>query len=71
MIVVSMMAVVSIFVLMAPMAIPPMFMASMIVVVLMVIPPMFMAPMMHDGRGPHDRGRDMVQRSMLQLSMTL
>jgi len=55
MIVVSMMAVVSIFVFMAP----------------MVIPPMFMAPMMHDGRGPHDRGRDMVQRSMLQLSMTL
>jgi hypothetical protein len=45
MIMVSMVAVVSIVVFMAPMAIPPMFMASMIVVVTMVIPPMFMAPM--------------------------
>jgi hypothetical protein len=46
MIMVSMVAVVSIFVFMAPMAIPPMFMASMIVVVPMVIPSMFMAFMM-------------------------
>jgi hypothetical protein len=53
MIVVSMMAVVSIFVFMAPMEIPPMFMASMMIVASMIV------------------GRDLDQRSMLQLSMTL
>jgi hypothetical protein len=45
-------AVVSTFVFMAP----------------MTIPPMFTAPT--NGQGFHCRGRDLVQRSMLQLSMT-